>query len=112
MLRSGDWSTDTYTDIQPCVGFTAKMRELIQVRKNILEEAQGMGKQFGLIAQMMELFVLYQKEVSLYVDAGSLKLSEAIATDTETLWLNEKTPDDAMTMRAFLSYFFSIGTIA
>lgn len=113
MRKDGNWSTETYSDIKVYSSSIQKLRELRLVRSNIVEEAQEKAKIFGFLPQMLHIYDMFDQEVNLYEKAGSNALSQAIAnaTGVDWGWLDDLTPDGAMTNRAFLSYFFSIGVI-
>ena len=113
MLNNGNWSTETYSDTQPFTNPSHKAKELAVVRSNIIEEAQGFAKLLGLTSQMLQIYTTFAAEVSLYEKVGSPALSLAVANAGEGFeWLEYKTPDNVTTLRAFLSYFFSIGTLS
>lgn len=112
MLNNGTWSPNTYSDTQAFTNPSHKAKELAVVRSNIIEEAQGFAKFLGLTSQMLQIYTTFAAEVNLYEKVGSTTLSLAVANAGEGFeWLDYKTPDNVTTLRAFLSYFFSIGTL-
>lgn len=113
MLKSGQWSADTFKDIVVFHSLRSKLQELQHVRANIIEESQTLAQQLGLLAETMLIYSVFETEVNLYEKAGSIALSNAItnASGPEWAWLENPTTDGLSTIRNFLSQFFSIGVI-
>jgi len=113
MRRDGNYGEEVYSDLQPCVGDIAKIKELKLKRANIVEEIQGQSKELGFLPQMLQLYNDFQNQLSLYKDVGTLDFSQTLATtvDPSYAWLDQPTPDNLTTLRQHLSYCFSLGTI-
>ena len=109
--EGGEWSKDTQKDIIPYLSQAKKINEIKMLRNNIVDEAESLAKELGLFEYVQELFEKYLDNITLYREAGSRKFSINIATDEEhSFWLDEKTPDQKMTIREFLVGFFMIGS--
>lgn len=109
--EDGTWSDVVQTDIIPYLTNAKKLHEIKIVRANVTEEAESLAKQLGLFEYVQQLFEKYLDHITLYKEAGSPKFAQDILNDQEHAgWLDQRTPDDKMTVREFLYSFFMIAT--
>lgn len=115
MLESDKWSRDVQSDIIPIISDAEKLTEIKRRRYNVVTELKGLAKQystpeFNLEGKTLEIFENYQLEVNSYIDAGSAKLRDAIASDNAG-WLDIKNPATNNTPREVFYKYFSIGVL-
>lgn len=112
-LESGNLSPDGQLDIIPITEDATKLKEIERRRSNLINELKGLAKKFStdelnLEIKIPEIFEKYQLEKGMYVDAGSARFRDAIASDN-TDWLDETIVATGNTSRQVLTQYLSIG---
>lgn len=113
MLENDRWSREVQSDRIPVINEAQKLLEIKRRRSNVISELKGLAKkysteQFNLEGKTLEIFEEFQLYVNSYVDAGSSKLKNAIAT-YDADWLDVANPETGNKPRDIFLTYFSIG---
>ena len=112
-LESGKWSSQTQQDSIPVVSEALKLQEIKRRRSNIIDELKGLAKKFStaeipLEAKILAVFEENQLLINSYIDAGSAKFRNAIASSSES-WLDAVVPATGNKSRDIIVSYLSIG---
>lgn len=103
-FTDGTWS-DPETWREPI----RKPKKFLKVmRGRAIDELEDLASKFELRERILDLYEQYQAEIALFIDAGSPRFRDAIASSTDA-WLDETIPATGNKPRDVITQYASIG---